>query len=110
MKYINADNLLDYAFVNEDAPVYPLRGTGILERASEDGCHGVIGVFNLADATDATVHTVYPRGIDPSRSYAVTFDNCGATVELSGAEMMQRGLRVALSGSLSSELIIYEVI
>ena len=26
MKYINADNLLDYAFVNEDAPVYPLRG------------------------------------------------------------------------------------
>ena len=71
MKYINADNLLDYAFVNEDA-------------------------------------LVYPRGIDPSRSYAVTFDNCGATVELSGAEMMQRGLRVAISGSLSSELIIYE--
>ena len=26
MKYINADNLLDYAFVNEDALVYPLRG------------------------------------------------------------------------------------
>ena len=26
MKYINADNLLDYAFVNENAPVYPLRG------------------------------------------------------------------------------------
>ena len=79
-------------------------------RASKDGCHGVIGVFNLADATDATVHTVYPRGIDPSRSYAVTFNNCGATVELSGAEMMLKGIRVTLSGSLSSELIIYEVI
>jgi hypothetical protein len=26
MKYINTDNLLDYAFVNEDALVYPLRG------------------------------------------------------------------------------------
>ena len=91
-----------------DATVEQPRGTGILERASEDGCHGVIGVFNLADATDTTVHTVYPRGIDPSRSYAVTFDNCGATVELSGAEMMQRGLRATLSGSLSSELIVYE--
>ena len=53
---------------------------------------------------------VLHRGIDPSRSYEVTFDNCGASVEMSGAEMMQRGLRVALSGSLSSELIIYEVI
>jgi len=67
-------------------------------------------VFNLADATYATVHTVYPRGIDPSRSYAVTFDNLGAVVEMTGAEMMQKGIRVTLSGSLSSELIIYEVI
>jgi len=93
-----------------DAIVEQPRGTGILERASEDGCHGVIGVFNLADATYATVHTVYPRGIDPSRSYAVTFDNLGAVVEMTGAEMMQKGIRVTLSGSLSSELIIYEVI
>jgi hypothetical protein len=90
-----------------DAIVEQPRGTGILERASEDGCHGVIGIFHLADATDATVHTVYPRGIDPSRSYEVTLDNCGASVEMSGLEMMQRGIRITLSGSLSSELLIY---
>ena len=66
------------------------------------------GGYRYTRKADATVHTVYPRGIDPSRSYAVTFDNLGAVVEMTGADMMQRGLRVAISGSLSSELIIYE--
>lgn len=84
------------------------RGTGILERASEDGRHGVIGIFNLADATGNTVHTVYPKGIDPSLAYDVTLDNSGATIRMTGAQLMNSGIRVSLSGSLTSELVIYE--
>lgn len=86
------------------------RGTGILERATEDGRHGVIGIFNLSDAAAAGVHTVYPRGIDPSLRYRVTLDNSGAVIEASGASLSQTGLRVTLPASLTSELVIYEVI
>lgn len=83
------------------------RGTGVLERASEDGRHGVIGVFNLADTPEA-VHIIYPKGIDASLIYSVTFDNTDATVTLSGAEMLLHGIRVNLPIALTSELIIYE--
>jgi len=86
------------------------RGTGILERASEDGRHGVIGIFNLADAADAVVHTVYPKGIDAALTYEVTLDNSGSVVKLTGAELMQNGIRITLRSSLSSELVIYEAI
>ncbi len=82
-------------------------GTAIIERASGDGAHGVIGIFNLADAKE-NVHTVFPRGMDTARNYRVTFDNSGAVLRLSGAEMLQFGIRVSLSGSISSELVIYE--
>ena len=84
------------------------RGTGILERASEDGRHGVIGVFSLADTGRGAVEVVYPKGIDPSLSYTVTLDNSGASYTAAGAELLQNGIRVTLPTALSSELIIYE--
>ena len=86
------------------------RGTGILERASEDGRHGVIGIFSLADTGRGTAETVYPKGIDPSLSYTVTLDNSGASYTVTGAEMMQNGIRVTLPTALSSELVIYEAL
>jgi alpha-galactosidase len=84
------------------------RGTGILERASEDARHGVIGVFSLADTGRGAVEVVYPKGIDPSLSYTVTLDNSGASYTVSGSDLMQNGIRVTLPTALSSELIIYE--
>ena len=84
------------------------RGTGILERASEDGRHGVVGIFSLADTGRGTAETVYPKGIDPSLSYTVTLDNSGASYTVSGSELMQNGIRVTLPTALSSELVIYE--
>ena len=40
--------------------------------------------------------------------YDVTFDNSGATVRLSGFDMVQNGLRVRLGSALTSELILYK--
>lgn len=83
------------------------QGTGIMERASSDGKHGVLGVFKLSDAGDEEVITVYPRGIDASLAYAITFDNSGMTARVAGYELMNTGLRVRLPGAMTSELIIY---
>lgn len=84
-------------------------GQGILERASADGKWGVIGVFNLADCkTDAV--RVFPRGLDVRRTYDVTFDNSGASVQLSGYAMINEGIRVGLAGALTSELILYRAV
>lgn len=85
-------------------------GLGILERSSEDGRHGVIGVFALADCEERKTVTVYPKGIDASLSYSVTLDNSGATVTLTGYEMLTDGIRISLPTSLTSELVIYEAI
>jgi alpha-galactosidase len=84
---------------------YETKGTMILERAARDRSAGVIGIFRLV-GTNGDETTVRPRGIDLGATYAVTFDNTGAVVTLSGFEM-QRGLSVRIGQNLSSELIIY---
>lgn len=83
--------------------------TLVLERAAADGSAGVIGVFRLAGKSDE-VTTVYPRGLDLSAEYEVTFDNCASSVRLRGYEMKNAGVRVSIGANLSSELIIYKKI
>ncbi|MBE5732220.1 MAG: hypothetical protein E7353_04200 [Clostridiales bacterium] len=85
------------------------QNTVILERCASDKSAGVIGVFRLVlNPNESTV--VYPKGIDMSACYEVTFDNSGATVKLSGYEMANNGIKVNVPTQLSSELIIYKKI
>lgn len=86
------------------------RGTGIIERCSGDGRHGVIGVFRLVGEGGEKEYVVYPKGIDASQTYRVEFDNDESAVTLSGAELKRFGVRVSLSASLTSELIIYSAL
>jgi len=88
------------------------KGTCILERASEDGCHAVIGVFTLSDAArdGQEIVTVYPRGLDVSRRYALTFDNSGKTVNADGFTLVNEGIRVRLEAALSSELLVLRAV
>lgn len=84
------------------------QGVGVIERASGDKKCGVIGIFKLADSdADGVIH-VYPKGIDASANYKVTFDNDGASAVVSGFSLKNDGLRISLSGSVVSELIVYE--
>ena len=92
----------------KNAVVEQPRGTGIIERVSGDYRHGIVGVFNLADATNKTSHVIFPKGINPTFTYNVTFDNSNVTVKLSGFEIINSGIRVNLTTSLTSELIIFE--
>ena len=69
----------------------------------------MIGLFHLAEAGNETT-VVYPRGLDASKTYSVTFDNSGTTVRLSGYAMAQEGIRIRLEGSLTSELVLYAAV
>lgn len=84
------------------------KGTCILERASADGCHAVIGVFTLSDAARDGGETVivYPRGLDVSKRYMLTFDNSGKTTTADGFALVNEGIRVTLGAALSSELLV----
>ena len=86
---------------------YP-HGFGVLERASFDGKHGVVGLFKLADSEDTDTVTVFPKGIDPELNYKVTFDNLGSTVKVSGYSLYNDGIKLKVQESVSSELVIYE--
>jgi hypothetical protein len=87
------------------------KGRGIIERASKDGTKGIIGIFNLADVSDAedTV-TVYPRGLDAGKTYEITLDNTETKCTVSGFALVNEGLRVRLPASLTSELIVYKAV
>jgi len=84
------------------------QGYGILERASGDQKHSVMGIFNLADSGSDTVYTLYPKGISASLSYRVMLDNSGAAFSMTGAALLNEGLKVRLPGPLTSELVILE--
>jgi alpha-galactosidase len=85
------------------------KGTVVLERSARDKSVGVIGVFRLVgDNDDMTV--VYPRGVDMSATYDVTFDNSGAVVRMSGYQMVTDGVRVRIGQNLASELVIYKMV
>lgn len=91
-------------------PVVPYtqaKGTVVLERSAVDNLAGVIGVFTLAGNNSVTT-TVYPKGVDADKVYDVTLDNSGATVKLTGYEMINNGIKVNITQNLSSELIIYK--
>ena len=83
------------------------QGNLILERCSESGDRGVIGVFRLAGPVQAEELTVRPRGIDISGRYEITYDNRRQSAEAGGNELYQNGFRVRLAGPMTSELILY---
>ena len=83
-------------------------GTGVIERAADDGNQGIVGIFRLADAGNEENTRVFPRGVNPADEYVLTFDNSGYSITVTGYDMMNNGVNIRLSGSMTSELLIYE--
>ncbi len=107
-----AENAKIYHHTPEIFGIRP-QGTGVIERSAEDSSRSIIGIFRLADEATEEAVTVFPRGIDPSENYKVTFDNSvlsgrkGSTT-VSGFDLVNNGIRVHLEGTLTSELILLE--
>ena len=78
------------------------KGTGIIERAAQNGSYDVVGVFNLADA-GVFEDNIRPRGIDVSANYEVTVMSTGRKYVISGSNLANEGLRVRLAGSMTAE-------
>lgn len=83
-------------------------GFAIIERSACDKSAGVVGVFRLCEPNLDSI-TVYPKGVDNSANYLVTFDNSQSQITLSGYQM-QQGIKVTLASALDSELIIYKAL
>ena len=84
-------------------------GQMILEIAAPDGTRGALGVFAMSGSGEHTV-SVYPRGIDVSKTYRVTLDNTQSCFEISGSALIQNGIRTVIPAALTSELILFESI
>jgi hypothetical protein len=54
-------------------------------------------------------YVLRPRGLDPGKSYRVTFDSMGTTATVDGLSLMRDGLPIRLESNLSSELLLFEV-
>lgn len=82
-------------------------GFSCLEIAAADKTRAVLHAALLTSPKNE-VHTVYPRGLDRSRTYRVTFDNSGETVTRTGDSLVTEGIRLRLPAALTSELILCE--
>ena len=81
----------------------------VLEYSARDAAAGYAGLFRLNGLAEETF-LFQPRGVDLSRRYAVTLDNRGQTLELSGAELALQGLPIRLAGAYTSELVLWREI
>ncbi|MBQ7153368.1 MAG: alpha-galactosidase [Clostridia bacterium] len=75
-----------------------------LEIASPEKDRSAVGVFGLDGSRRE--HIVYPRGISEGMNYRVIWDNSGASVTMSGADILRKGISVTIPAGLSSELLL----
>lgn len=83
------------------------KGQCVLEIASPEKDRGAVGIFALTFAGQTEIN-VKPKGIDVSKQYKVTLDNDRCSFTLSGRELRQNGINIAIPSSLSSELMLFE--
>jgi hypothetical protein len=79
----------------------------IIEESSPDGSRGVIAVFTPCLSKQDNI-AIIPRGVDPSKTYKVYFDNSRSSAIYEGSSLIRDGLKAYIPSSLSSELILYE--
>ena len=82
----------------------------VLEYAAPDRSRGYAGVFALEDRlleAGSKEYSLRLRGVDRTREYEVTLDNCREKLRISGQELATAGLTLRLEGAMVSELILY---
>ncbi|HMJ22752.1 MAG TPA: GH36 C-terminal domain-containing protein, partial [Terriglobales bacterium] len=78
----------------------------VLEYATPDAQRAMATLFRTSNFEDP-VYRFVPRGLDASRTYAVTFKNRGYTVEMSGLKLMQEGVAIRLETAGTSEMLLF---
>jgi alpha-galactosidase len=52
----------------------------------------------------------FPKGLDPAKTYKVTFDRLKSSITVSGLELLQKGVPVHLESVEDSELLLFEAV
>lgn len=78
-----------------------------MEFTSPDKIKGWATIINLAGKDDVS-YLLKPRGLDEELKYKVTFDNTGKTQVVSGATLMDDGLKITIPVYPRSELVLFE--
>ncbi len=100
--------LLPSCRVFHHTPIQPLHTRGdwvVLEYAAADQLSAVAGIFRLTGPA-AETFIFRPRGLEVSKDYHVTFDNCGQTMRIAGGQLCFAGIPIRLTSPLSSELLV----
>jgi len=77
-----------------------------VEFAAPDHSKGWATIVRMADG-GSDAYLFQPRGLDPAKTYRVTFDSTGTAATVDGLRLIQQGLRVPLRSVLSSELLLF---
>jgi alpha-galactosidase len=98
------------SLVYHHTPVLPgvePAGWWVQEYFSPSLRRGAVGLFRLvSDGRDTW--QLQARGVRRDKTYRVTFDNTGETVEMSGQALRDPGLAVRLPAPMTSELLLLE--
>lgn len=90
-------------------PLYENTPWCVLEYASSNKTHAVIGLFRLSTEGES-LFPLRPHGINLGATYKVSMDNMNQSFIAGGIELVQKGLPVILERPLTSELICIEQI
>ena len=80
----------------------------VLEYASPDSRRSVATLFRTSGDGAQSTFVFRPRGLDPSRTYHVTFCNREQTAAVSGWELIRDGIAVRLEDDLTSEMLLFD--
>jgi hypothetical protein len=58
----------------------------------------------------AEAYHFIPKGLNPGRRYRLTYDSSGQTREVDGGYLVDQGVRVAVKGTATSELLLFETL
>jgi alpha-galactosidase len=78
-----------------------------VEFASPDRAKGW-AMFVRVHQGDPDIYLFRPKGLDPAKSYRVTFDSTGSTAIVDGLRLLGGGIPIRLESTLSSELLLFE--
>lgn len=78
-----------------------------MEFASPDAAKGWATFVRLRQGEPGT-YLFKPRGLDPAKTYRVTFDSTGTTATVDGLRLIRDGLPIRLQSVLSSDLLLFE--
>jgi alpha-galactosidase len=78
-----------------------------MEFTSPDRSKGWATIVRLRDS-DSDIYRLWPRGLDPAKTYRVTFDSLGSAATVGGLRLIEEGLPIRLESVLSSELLLFE--